>query len=89
MFASLLLQARSVFLRQHNFRIYETCVQPLLLQSVQQYTGKGSWQFSLVQQYTDNQLKVPMRSGLRIWTLMMIIFGGFKEFNSTLTKTKI
>jgi len=30
-----------------------------------------------------------MRSGLRIWTLTTIISGGFKEFNSTLTKTKI
>jgi len=31
---------------------------------------------------TVRQLRVPMRSGLRIWTLVTIISGGFKEFNS-------
>ena len=48
-----------------------------------QCTGKSSWQSLSVQQYTDNQLRVPMRSGLRIRICTMIISDGFKEFNST------
>jgi len=43
----------------------------------------------LIQQYTNNQLRALRRSGLRIQILTVIISGGFKEFNSTLTKTKI
>jgi len=80
---------RSVSLRQHDLCVYKSCVQSLLLQSVQQYTDESRWLFLLIQQYTNNQLRAPRRSGLHIQTLTTIISGGFKELNSTLTKTKI
>jgi len=44
---------------------------------------------SQVQQYTNNELRALRRSGLRIQILTTIISDGFKEFNSTLTETKI
>ena len=82
MFTSLLLQTRSVFPKATwSLRLQDIC-------SVSAYTI-SSWQSVPIQQYTDNQLRVPMRSELRIWTLMMIISGGIKEFNSILTKIKI
>ena len=42
-----------------------------------------------VQQYTNNQIGTQIRSRLCIWILATIVLGGFKEFNSTLTKTEI